>query len=321
MSECALRPTIIIPTRNRPDDLRRCLASVLRHRPPGCAVIVVDQSDDHQSLEVVRQLAKAAGAGFIYHRSAGRGLSLGRNEGARLAGGGLLLYSDDDCEITEFWVSTWLDLFEHNVDCGIGFGPLNAPPVDLSIGWIPSFDPGPGTSQHRFDLFLGRPDKTGWGANMVLRFSDWAATNGFDEMLGAGSSLPAGEDVDMALRVVCLGRRILHAQSPQVLHHGFRRASEASELAYLYSLGKGAVYGKHWRCRRENARLMLASVVSAHAVRVLRAVSRGERPTHFTSLRGLLAGIMRAMRTDVDVQRGLFLPQAVAAPTPSSRSV
>jgi GT2 family glycosyltransferase len=38
--------TVIIPTRNRPNDLRRCLASLAVVRYPHWDILVVDQSDD-----------------------------------------------------------------------------------------------------------------------------------------------------------------------------------------------------------------------------------------------------------------------------------
>ena len=90
---------VVVPTRNRPSDLRRCLASLAAAPPPRCSVTVVDQSTDMESAAVFKELVGGLDA-FDYVASDRTGVSIARNQGARSVGGDLVLFIDDDCEVT-----------------------------------------------------------------------------------------------------------------------------------------------------------------------------------------------------------------------------
>jgi GT2 family glycosyltransferase len=65
-ASCSSRPSlfpsvcVIVPSRNRREDLRRCLAGVLRQDPPPTEVIVVDDASDDGTAEMVRSEFPAA---------------------------------------------------------------------------------------------------------------------------------------------------------------------------------------------------------------------------------------------------------------------
>jgi GT2 family glycosyltransferase len=281
----------------------------MRNRPSDCHVIVVDQSTDDRTKHVFEEVSAGCGLEMIYHRSSGTGLSLARNEAAQLAGNGLLLFTDDDCEVDDTWVPAWVRLLGNHPECGMGFGRVAVPDFNSLTGHIPSFDPGPAvTSTHGHELFASGADRVGMGANMVLRHSTWLDVGGFDELTGPGARFQAADDLDMALRVAARGMSILHSSDAVVLHHGFRTTAEASRLGFGYALGTGAMYVKHLRCRGEGAWPMLLRVASGHVARVVRAAVTGERPTGFTSLRGLVTGMLAAARLDLDASRRTFRP-------------
>jgi GT2 family glycosyltransferase len=291
--------TVAICTRDRPDDLRRCLRSVLYHCPPSCSILVVDQSEDEGTHQVFQQLTADCGRKVTYWRSEGLGISLSRNEAAHLAGGGILLYTDDDCEVDAKWLSSWLRLLALHPECGIGFGRLRPAAFDPQLGFIPSFDPGMGDSTHGIELFASGADRVGAGANMALRYEAWADADGFDEALGPGTQLQASEDIDLALRVAGRGYRILHAPRATVVHHGLRSLAEARRLGYAYSLGTGAMYVRHLRRGGAEARKLLAGALLSHVLRVGRAALTGERPAGVTSLFGFVKGCWLGLTTEL----------------------
>ena len=135
-----LDTTVVVCTRNRPADLRRCLASLAAAPLPGCRVIVVDQSSDDASAAVFKELAGGL-AGFDYLASGRIGASIARNQGARSARGDLLLFTDDDCEVTADWVDDWRRYFDAHPTVDIAFGKVAVPEFDPTTGHIPSFEP------------------------------------------------------------------------------------------------------------------------------------------------------------------------------------
>lgn len=96
--ERAGRPTdgrkvsVVICTRDRAEELRRCLASLLRQSRVPDQVVVVDNAsrDDGRT----RVAALAAGADYV--REDRPGLDIARNRGVRAAIGDIVAFTDDD---------------------------------------------------------------------------------------------------------------------------------------------------------------------------------------------------------------------------------
>lgn len=85
----------MIPSRDRPDALKRCLAAL----DEGCEAIVVD--DGSGDAAAVAAVAKAQGARLV--RLEGRGPAAARNAGAAAARGEVVCFTDDDCEPRPGW--------------------------------------------------------------------------------------------------------------------------------------------------------------------------------------------------------------------------
>ena len=90
--------SVVVPTRDRPAELGRCLAA-LGAPGPGLEVIVVD--DGSAAADEVARTVAAAGGRLV--RTPGRGPAAARNAGARAAGGATILFVDDDCEPDPEW--------------------------------------------------------------------------------------------------------------------------------------------------------------------------------------------------------------------------
>ena len=88
--------SVIIPTYNRPEQLKRAVASVLKQSFRDFEIVVVNDGGE----PVERQLRKLDGEGKITYVNHGRnrGLAAARNTGLRLARGKYVAYLDDDDE-------------------------------------------------------------------------------------------------------------------------------------------------------------------------------------------------------------------------------
>src|SRR5258708_815623 len=105
MSETAQRPAItaIVPTRDRPQMLERCLATVRSALGSGDELLVVDSAS--ADADAIVKVATGAGASVV--RCDRKGETVARNAGWRMASHELVAYADDDV-----WVDAgWADAF------------------------------------------------------------------------------------------------------------------------------------------------------------------------------------------------------------------
>jgi glycosyltransferase involved in cell wall biosynthesis/GT2 family glycosyltransferase len=304
---------VVVPTRNRPSDLRRCLASLATAASPRCPVMVVDQSTDTESAAVFKELVGGL-AGFHYLASDRVGAAVARNDGARSLGKevDLLLFTDDDCEVPPDWIERWRGFFESHPSVSIAFGKVDVPDFDPTTGLIPSFDPGHEESVWGPEVFSRGAGFVGMSANMAIRRDAFDDVGGFDGAFGPGARFRAGDDPDLALRTVQAGYLLGRTAEPTVMHYGFRNTLEASRLGHGYSAGTAAMYVKLVRCRDWAAARFMARDLGRLVAQIVRRTLTGQRPTGFNGLRGFMAVIPDAARCPVDVDRRVYeLPELV----------
>jgi GT2 family glycosyltransferase len=92
-----LTDELIICTRNRVDDLRRCLTAVAMGAQRPMGVLVVDSSDGRESKALVRELsARPLWRGRLRYVHTPAGLPLQRNAGVALSNADIVHFIDDD---------------------------------------------------------------------------------------------------------------------------------------------------------------------------------------------------------------------------------
>ena len=234
--------TIVIPTRDRPRLIADTLRALLGLVPPNVDIVVVDQSADNATRDVV---ARAEGGTRLHHYGTSTiGLSAGRNIGYQLATTDLVVYVDDDCIVTEGWLSALVREFVSS-DAVAAYGRL-----------IP-FEDGPRTGTEvgfknveRRQEYAGRtpPWHVGHGGNMAFRRRELEDVGGFDELLGAGAPLRSGEDGDIGYRLLARGKRLAYVPDALVHHRHWKSWSAQQAMERSYGVGAGAQFAKYVRC-------------------------------------------------------------------------
>jgi GT2 family glycosyltransferase len=92
--------TVVVPTRDRPAQLARCLSAIRRQTLADLELVVVDDAS-RDSAAVERVVAAHAPARLV--RADGQGPAAARNIGASLARGDVICFTDDDCEPDLRW--------------------------------------------------------------------------------------------------------------------------------------------------------------------------------------------------------------------------
>jgi GT2 family glycosyltransferase len=114
--------SVVIPTRDRPLALRRCLASIGRHGALPLDVIVVD--DGGLVPESVAALAAEFDASTV--RLEGVGPAAARNAGVAAARGEIVLLLDDDCVVDPEWAEKLVEAVTAG-DRVVAAGAVRAP--------------------------------------------------------------------------------------------------------------------------------------------------------------------------------------------------
>src|SRR6266851_3583657 len=102
--------SVVICTRNRPDLIGNAVASVLANEYPTFDVLVVDQSTDDRTGEIVRGLG-VDHSNLRYLHTSKAGLSRAYNIGIRETNGELLAFTDDDCIAPAQWIASVANAF------------------------------------------------------------------------------------------------------------------------------------------------------------------------------------------------------------------
>lgn len=284
--------SIVVCTRNRPEHIGDCVASILATGDTSFELLVIDQSDSSAGFDIAGKGCTDRRLRWI--RIGSRGLSTARNAGVRMARAPVVAFTDDDCRVPVDWVSRIASSFSSDPELSLLFGEVRLRPEDKGKGFAATFLP-PAVRE----LKPGLSDvRTPWGigANMAARSTVFEAIGTFDPALGAGSDLFAGEEFDLRIRALAAGLRVIETPHVTVVHRGMRSGKDASLLMRGYGVGFGAVLFKHVRLGTPGARRALADWFGLHVWRSAVRTLSGHPTPGFGLLAGVLRGAYRAAR-------------------------
>jgi GT2 family glycosyltransferase len=269
----------------------------------------------------------AAPGRVLYVASVRRGLSAGRNTGAKRALGEVVLFTDDDVIPDRYWVGTTAAEFAAGTDVAIVGGRI-MPLEKSAAGAAPSAARRTGAELTRGGLERREYDKPvlpWWlasGGNMAVRRTVFEACGGFDEVLGAGAPLRSCEDLDICYRTLAHRHgKVVFTPASLVYHDNPKAWAEVVRTERSYGVGAGAVFLKFWRCGHRPAARLFATWIWHMAVRRAGAgllkwrnlqVVRLALQQFYAPFEGLLAG----SRYPVDRERWLFRPAGARPDAP-----
>jgi glycosyltransferase involved in cell wall biosynthesis len=232
--------SVVVCTRNRCDSLRRCVealgSTITKHEWE--LVIVDNGSDDGTSSLLASLPTRFRNVQITFEPK--RGLAAARNAGVRKACGSIIAFTDDDCYVFPDYIDAMISAFENRKIGFVGGRVLLYDPSDLRI-----------TIQEKEDYCVLQPRTffapgTVHGANMAFRRTVLDCIGGFDEKLGAGTSIGSGEDTDALASAIWAGIAGAYDPRPTVYHHHKRKTeNEARALGKVYNRGRGAYYAKY----------------------------------------------------------------------------
>jgi GT2 family glycosyltransferase len=207
--------SVVVPTRERPDSLRRCRAALEAQSVPVELVVVED--------------------------AGGRGPAAARNQGVRRARGEVVCFTDDDCTP----VPGWAEALAAPIRAGVA--EATAGPVLMGVGAT--------AADHAWEAILAHLQAqaavSGSASPGFAATANLACSRELLERLPFDESFPiaAGEDRDWAERAAKLGAAPAFVPGALVLHRSGLRARSFLRQQYRYGRG-AALYRRRGDGRR-----------------------------------------------------------------------
>jgi len=263
--------SVVVCTRDRPEQIKKCLNRLAGQQYPRFEVVVVDNAPTSDALRnvvestvvespVVEGLGGTAGKGaeFRYCVEPRPGLSWARNAGIAAATSDIIAFLDDDDEPDEHWLAGVAAGFAKGERVGCVSGIVLPARLDNAVEnlfeEIGGHTKGRGFAGETFSK-SGRQSPLwplppfGVGANMAFRRAALDRIGGFDVALGAGTPTGGGEDTLAITMVMLCGYEVVYEPVALMWHHHRQDMASLNKQLHGYSVGLTAFYAALLRQR------------------------------------------------------------------------
>jgi mycofactocin system glycosyltransferase len=228
--------TVVVPVRDRPDAVDRCLAALGTRHP----VVVVDDA----SLDPGPVATVCARRGVrLLRRACNGGPGAARNDGLALVDTDLVAFVDSDCSPADGWLEglTWL---------------FDDPDLGAVAPRVVAVPPAVGRRARAIDRFAAAhspldlgPDPGEVGPRRSIRYVPTAAlvvrTRAMADVDGFDPALRVGEDVDLVWRLADAGWRVRYEPAITVGHTEPDRWRDLLTRRYRYGTSAGPLAARH----------------------------------------------------------------------------
>ncbi len=242
--------SVIVCTRDRPDQLEICLRFLERQEYRPFEVVVVDNVPTNDAVRTLVE-ARQGKIPFRYVHEPQPGLQRARNTGIAAASGEIIAFVDDDEEPDSHWLAGLACGFARSNDIGCVSGMVVPARLDTQAQEL--FEQLGGHCKGRGfypEIFSRRGPQNplyplppfGVGANMAFRREALARIGGFDVALGAGTPALGGGDTLALTLVLLAGYRIAYEPAALMRHNHRRDLGSLSRQLHGYGVGLTAFY-------------------------------------------------------------------------------
>lgn len=256
--------SVIVTTIGRPELMRALVDSLIRSELRDLEFILVDQSDDQRSAQVVRELNPPFP--FLLTKSE-RGASIGRNAGLALARAPFVTFPDDGCSYPSESLALAVNLLQQKPELAGLSGILS------TEGGKPSLLRWP---EHACRITVRNFYRTKIESTLFFRREQLIALGGFDPLLGTGSASPyqSGEISDLVIRGLRAQQRYDYDPRVVVYHPDVEDDLTTAYVGKMggYGRGFGRIFAQYGLSRP-----LLAGLLARRYVGSIVRQARGQR--------------------------------------------
>lgn len=222
--------TVAVCTRDRREDLKRCLEAIARLDYPTLEILVVDNAPQSEATKELVQThyPQVRYPQVRYVREPRPGLDWARNRAILEAKGEIIAYTDDDVVVDPGWVKGLARVFAENPAVMAVTGLVV--PYELETESQVLFEEyggfGRGFARKWYRVEPGQQvpwqmlgaGQFGTGANMAYRRSVFEEIGYFDPALDVGTATHGGGDLEMFFRVLKAGHTLVYEPQAMIRH-------------------------------------------------------------------------------------------------------
>lgn len=236
--------SVVICTRNRSQDLKLCIESLLKQTCLPEEIIVVDNAPTDNTTQLIAQQYKSV----TYCREERPGLDIARNTGAMKANYPIVAYTDDDVQVHPLWVyRVWETFLQNDVHAMTGLVLASSLDTESQQIFEKYWAFNKGYLYKLFDNHFIKDNlkigpkvwDIGAGANMAFRKSVLKEVNWFDERLDVGAAGCSG-DSEIWFRILENSFNIQYNPQAVVFHEHRKELSKLHKQLFNYMRGFAA---------------------------------------------------------------------------------
>lgn len=250
------RISVVIPTKDRPEYLRACVASVLAEFPSDAEILVIDDNGSFPAAGALKEMDQACLR--ILHNKGTTGPSGARNFGVSQARYEIILFLDDDDLLRPGYIAYVAQLAQ---SVRYGFSathPFKEPPIEL-----PNFI---GSSVADVGSLPFRKQLAGLGCGFWIMRQDFLSLGGLDE------TLLVNEDTDFSIRILAAKVPGAYHAEPGVFVRTHGAAQQGQNVGQITKRSKAVERaGFFTRILEKNAEFFATHPVADQYIRKRRA--------------------------------------------------
>lgn len=237
--------TVAVCTRDRPEDLARCLTRLVELRHPRLEIVVVDNAP---ATTATADLVAARFPTVRYVHEPRPGLNWARNRAILESTGEIVAFADDDVVVARDWADAVSRLFAEAPQVMAMTGLVMPYELETEAQLLFERYSGFGKGFRRRWYRLANPPgwptpehhgagRYGTGANMAFRRTLFDSIGGFDPALDVGTVTNGGGDLDIYFRTLEEGHTLVYDPNAVVWHR--HREQLAGLRHQLWTWGTG----------------------------------------------------------------------------------
>lgn len=221
MSESAVKISVVVPTYNRPEALKKCLAALQQQTVAASwEIIVVDDGGKSALDSVVSPFQKHLNLRLI--RQENSGPATARNQGAFAAKGEYVAFVDDDCEPEKDWLKQLIPQASKGVM--VGGKTIN------KLSTNPYSEVSQALVTFLYQYFENSPWYFFTSNNFLLDKESFVKIGGFDQ----GFRTSAGEDREFCIRWTHAGNTMSTNERAIILHSHHQASRSFWKMHFKY---------------------------------------------------------------------------------------
>ncbi len=286
--------SIIIANFNGEKYLETCLNSVLKSSYKNFEIIIIDDASTDQSLDILIRYKSGGPKVIILENKKNIGPAASRNKALRNAKGSVIVFLDNDTEVTPSWLNEFNKLLK-NKNIGavqsllLDFKKRNI--IQMGGGRLISFTGWLKPLLQGFNYkgaTVTDKDIVGVSAALAVKKSCFYVVKGFDE-----KEQKYTEDLDFCWRIWIAGFRVVLASKSIVYHYtksiAERNNTKTSKFEIYYHMSKNSIRSMIKNYELKNIPLNLLFFIGINIIRSLLVLIRRKDASAFA---GSMLGIV-----------------------------